>query len=196
MAGRAKKPVGAVVQREIGLQPDWQVIVREHGPAVWQSCYRLLGNEADAADCFQETFMCVLEVSRCQEVRSFRSLLVKVATSRSINRLRRRLRESECRSNGWQGVACSNPGPSEQAERRELVWRLRRALGKLGGQEAEVFCLRYFNGLSYREIAKEAGIGTSTVGVLLHRARAKLRAMLEGEQSVEKVRSDDEQKER
>jgi len=155
--------------------------VKEHGPAVWQNCYRLLGNEADAADCFQETFMCVLELSRCQEVRSFRSLLVRVATSRSINRLRRRMRESARTWNGREAAVVASPdaGPSEQAEQQELIWRLRQALGKLGGQEAEVFCLRFFEELSYREIARELGITTSMAGVLLHRARAKLRAMLE-----------------
>jgi len=31
---------------------DWQLIVNEQGPLVWQTAYRLLGNEADAADCF------------------------------------------------------------------------------------------------------------------------------------------------
>ena len=29
---------------------DWQVIIEKHGPAVWQTSYRLLGNHADAAN--------------------------------------------------------------------------------------------------------------------------------------------------
>ena len=28
---------------------DWQVIIKKHGPAVWQTSYRLLGNHADTA---------------------------------------------------------------------------------------------------------------------------------------------------
>ncbi len=63
---------------------DWQMIVKKHGPAVWQTAYRLLGNNTDAADCFQETFVSALEVSRRQRVRNFSALLVRLATTRAI----------------------------------------------------------------------------------------------------------------
>jgi hypothetical protein len=36
---------------------DWSQVVQEHGPLVWRTAYRLLGNEADAADCFQRAFV-------------------------------------------------------------------------------------------------------------------------------------------
>jgi RNA polymerase sigma factor (sigma-70 family) len=39
--------------------------------------------------------------------------------------------------------------------------------------------MRYLNDMSYRQIAKELGIKTSAAGVLLHRARAKLRKSFE-----------------
>ena len=63
---------------------DWQSIINKHGPAVWQTAYRLLGNHADTADCFQETFICALELSRRQRVRSFPALLVRSATTQAI----------------------------------------------------------------------------------------------------------------
>ena len=37
--------------------PDWEAIIREHGPAVWQTAYRLVNDRADADDCMQETFV-------------------------------------------------------------------------------------------------------------------------------------------
>ena len=63
---------------------DWQMIVKKHGPAVWQTAYRLLGNHADAADCFQETFVSALKVSRKQRVRNFPALLVRPVTTQAI----------------------------------------------------------------------------------------------------------------
>ncbi|MBN2130337.1 MAG: sigma-70 family RNA polymerase sigma factor [Sedimentisphaerales bacterium] len=72
---------------------DWQSIVNEHGPLVWQTAYRLVGNEADAADCLQETFLAALEVSRREEVRNLGGLLVRLATTRAIDSLRRRNRQ-------------------------------------------------------------------------------------------------------
>jgi len=160
---------------------DWQLIVKKHGPAVWQTAYRLLGNGADAADCFQETFVCALGVARRQRVRNFSALLVRLATSRAINRLRQRIRESRRNTKpaDWVDVASADPGPAQQAQGRELAGKLRKALGQLSPQESEVFCLRYFNDMSYRQIAKELGIKTSAAGVLLHRARTKLRDILE-----------------
>jgi len=65
---------------------DWQMIVKKHGPAVWQTAYRLLGNHTDAADCFQETFVSALKVSRKQRVRNFSALLVRLATMRAIDK--------------------------------------------------------------------------------------------------------------
>lgn len=73
----------------------------------------------------------------------------------------------------------NNVGPVEQAETAELRRRLRKALAQLPPQEAQVFCLRYLNDMSYRQIAKELGIKTNAAGVMLHRARAKLREILQ-----------------
>lgn len=160
---------------------DWQIIIEKHGPAVWQTAYRLLGNNADAADCFQETFVCALEVSRREPVRSFPALLARLATARAIDRLRRRSRESQVRTDAVDvvGIAGNNPGPAEHLHEQQLSVRLREALATLPPQEAQVFCLRFLSDMSYRQIAKELGIKTNTAGVLLHRARAKLSELFE-----------------
>ena len=75
-------------------------------------------------------------------------------------------------------MASANPGPVEEAQAAELSERLRGALAKLPEQEAEVFCLRCLSELSYRDIAQQLKLKTSAVGVLLHRARRRLREML------------------
>jgi len=160
---------------------DWQVVVKKYGPIVWNTAYRLLGNHADTADCFQETFVCALEVSRRQHVRHFPALLIRLATARAIDRLRKRMREPNISADMTicTTVPGDNPEPSQQIQTQELVIGLRKALCQLPPQEAQVFCLRYLNNMSYRRIAKELGIKNSTAGVLLHRARTKLRELLE-----------------
>ena len=171
----------AVIKWETRLQVlDWKAVVEKHGPIVWQTSYRLLGNHADTADCFQETFVSAMEVSRRQQVRNFPALLVRLATARAIDRLRQRLRRPRCNKDtaDLATVPSPNPGPVQEAQQRELVARLRDAMGQLAPQEAQVFCLRYFNDMSYRQIAKELGIKTNATGVLLHRAKARLRQHL------------------
>jgi RNA polymerase sigma factor (sigma-70 family) len=64
-------------------------------------------------------------------------------------------------------------------QQKELTDGLRKSLSKLPLQEAQAFCLRYLNDMSYRDIANELGIKANAVGVLLHRARAKLRESFE-----------------
>jgi len=160
---------------------DWQMIIEEHGPAVWQTAYRLLGNRADAADCFQETFVSAVQFSRRRRVRNFSALLSRLATARAIDQLRRRFR-----GEGFghfpvdvSSVPSANPGPAQAAQRQELTDGLRELLSKLPPREAQTFCLRYLNDLSYRQIADELGVTTNAAGVLLHRARAKLRESFE-----------------
>jgi len=166
---------------------DWQVVVEKHGPLIWRTAYRLLGNHEDTADCFQETFISALEVSRRQHVRNFSALLVRLATARAVDRLRQRMRQIHISTDiaGSTTVPSDDPEPFEQIQTKELVIRLRNALGRLPPQEAQVFCLRYLNAMSYRRIAKELNIKTTTAGVLLHRAKTKLRELLEKADVIE-----------
>ena len=159
---------------------EWQTIVSRHSPAVWRTAYRLLGDRDAAADCFQETFLTALELSRRQKVRNWAALLVRLCTCRAMDQLRRRLRHADRHDElaDWSTVASPNPGPVEHAQADELSRRLRSALTELPDGQAEVFCLRCLNELSYREIARQLGIKPSAVGVLLHRARARLRQLL------------------
>jgi RNA polymerase sigma-70 factor (ECF subfamily) len=160
---------------------DWQVVVKKHGPIVWKTAYRLLGNHTDAADCFQETFVCALEFSRRQYVFNFSALLARLATARAIDRLRRRMREPNVGTEtaDYIDVPSDNIEPYQHVQAKELAEGLREALTQLPQQEAQVFCLRYLNNMSYRQIAGQLGIKNSTTGVLLHRARTKLREHLE-----------------
>ena len=155
---------------------DWQSIVDKHGGLVWSIAYRLLGNDVDAADCFQETFVSAFEFSRKQRIRSYPALLGRLATIRAIDRLRSRNRPSNLSK--CQDVVDNNPGPQQHLAADELTQQLRLALSKLPPGEAEVFCLRCLNGLSYRAIARQLDIKPNAVGVMLHRTRQKLRGLL------------------
>jgi RNA polymerase sigma-70 factor (ECF subfamily) len=158
---------------------DWQAIVKQHGPAVWQTAYRLLRNRSDAADCFQDTFLAAVEVARREPVRNIGGLLVRLASTRAIDRLRRQKRRDQRQTNlPDEPPAGVDADPLEQAQTSDLAAQLRQAIGDLPPQEARVFCLRYLNDMSYREISRELKIAPTVVGVSLYRARVKLRAAL------------------
>ena len=159
---------------------DWQIIIEKHGTIVWQTAYRLLGNHADASDCFQETFISAMKLSRRQGIKNFPALLTRVATTRAIDLLRSRLRlESNNSGTDYsQEYINNNPDPVKYVQDKELAIALKKALVQLPLQEAQVFCMRHLNDMSYRRIAQELGIKTNAVGVLLYRAKDKLRKSL------------------
>src|SRR5688572_16778618 len=120
---------------------DWPDIVRRYGPLVWSTAYRLLGREADAADCFQETFLSAVKLARQQRVDNSPALLQRLAASRALDRLRVRVRERARTVVLTEATIGSGAGPVHEAESRELADRLREALTQLPSQQSEAFCL-------------------------------------------------------
>ncbi|MDB5301749.1 MAG: sigE 1 [Phycisphaerales bacterium] len=158
---------------------DWDGIVSREGPAVWRTAYRLLGNHADAEECFQETFLAALRLAERQPLRDAHAALQRLATARAMDRLRQRYRRrGREEAADWETHPGDHPSPGEHAETMELSERLRSALSELPGKQAEAFCLFGLEGWTYQEIAGHLGISVDNVGVLLHRARAKLRTLL------------------
>ena len=162
------------------MSPDWRRIVNEHGPVVWRTALRILGDPADAADCYQETFVAALAVSRRGSVASWPGLLQRIATVRSLDQLRCRIRERSrsVPEEERDQVASSVPDPIAELEASELGARLRWALSQLPEREATVFCLRELNELSHAEIGAALGISENAAGVAAHRTRRKLAEML------------------
>jgi RNA polymerase sigma-70 factor, ECF subfamily len=159
--------------------PDWREILSRDGPGVWRTTYRLLANRADADECFQEAFVDALELSRRREIRNWGGLLQRLATVRSIDRLRQR-RRSRIRDTvkGRESLELHAPPASQAAEDAELPARLRAALASIPVKQAQVFCLYALEEWNYQEIAIEMAISVNAVGVLLHRARKRLQQEL------------------
>jgi RNA polymerase sigma-70 factor, ECF subfamily len=159
---------------------DWEIIVEQYGGLVWATVCRLLGNCEDASDCFQETFLEAVKISRKEPVRDWTALLRHLATVRAIDFLRVRCRQRS------HVAPVSNPevmisreaSPVQEAEASELAERLRVALANLSQDQASVFCLSCLDKLSYQEIGERLDMTANSVGVLLHRARQRLRELL------------------
>ena len=161
---------------------DWKSIIEQYGGLVWATACRLVGNSADASDCFQETFLEALKISRNEPVRDWSALLRHLATARSLDLLRARWRRrgrTETAADPDEAFSRESD-PGQNAEAGELADRLRAALAQLPAEQAAVFCLSCVEGLTYREIGDRLSLTTDTVGVRLHRARQRLRELLVG----------------
>jgi RNA polymerase sigma-70 factor (ECF subfamily) len=156
---------------------DWNQIVGEHGPRVFAIAWRILGHAADAEDVVQEVFLEAHQLQRNEPVRCWRALLQRLATCRSLDRLRQRCLHPAVPLDGLH-LVCRNGSPEEPLLEHELADRLRLALAQLPGRESSVFCLRYFEDLSYQQIATILHIQVGAVSVALHKARARLETLL------------------
>ena len=160
---------------------DWKTTIEMYGPDVWRIVYRIVGNEADASDCFQEVFLAVVQSARKKPVRNMPGFLRLLAVQRSIDylRSRRKHRLTTAESPNAKEVAGNLPSPDQPIQSDELVAAVRRALAELPPAEAEAFTLRAFQDLSYRQIAQTMRVKESYAGVLINRARAKLQELLQ-----------------
>jgi RNA polymerase sigma-70 factor (ECF subfamily) len=160
---------------------DWPSILTEHGAAVWGTVYRLLNHHADALDCYQETFLAAWRFAERQPVAAWGPFLTSLATRRAVDRLRQRYR-SRCRSVAIHAVpepVSEADYPLRCAEAAELLDRVREGLAGLPDKQAEVFWLSCVEGLPHQQIAERLQVPHGEVRVLLHRARTRLRAILE-----------------
>lgn len=155
---------------------DWNAIVTEHGPLVWRVAFRLLGNEADAADCFQRAFVSAMAAG---DVRNWPALLRRVATARALEQLRDRYRRTRAGPLPESPLADGRAAdPLDTAAAGELAQRLREALGRIDPRQAEIFCLAALDGWNHADIAAQVGVTANHAAVLLNRACAALRTEL------------------
>ena len=145
------------------------------------AAWRVLGHAGDAEDAVQEALLDAFHLHRSQHVASWGALLRRLATCRALDLLRRR-RQTEPLNADATAPATSEPPLVAVAS--ELAHLLREALLQLAPREAEVFSLRYFGELTNEEIAEELNMTTGAVGVALHKARVRLRELLETEDEV------------
>lgn len=156
---------------------DWDRLVREHGPVVYATAWRILGHAADTEDVVQEVFLQAHQMQQATEVRCWQALLRRLAACRALDRLRQR--RYLVPLDGL-SLATSANDPEALAVERELAVRLRQAISQLPRREATVFCLRYFDDLSYEQIAETLQISPGAVATALHKARTRLESLLLG----------------
>jgi RNA polymerase sigma-70 factor (ECF subfamily) len=149
-------------------------------------CRRLLGAGAEAEDARSETFLRAGQaLASYDRGRPFRRWLLAIAAHHCLDRLRRRQVEGrlfDAAELSELDLPLAGPTPLGLALVRERREALHTALEALPPAQRAPLVLRYFADLPYDTIAELLGVTSRDVGVLLYRAKARLRKGLrEGE---------------
>ena len=143
------------------------------------------GDKALAQDAVQEAWLRlnapgVRERIDLSDPDRLRGLLL-VTVRNAARNLRRGSREQTLPEEGWALLPDPAPGPAEQAEQAAAVAALRRGLRALPAADHDVLLLQYVQGFSAAETAAVLGITEGAVRQRAHRARERLRKLLEQE---------------
>lgn len=142
---------------------------------------RRLRNPAQAEDAVQETLVAAIEgIGGFAADSSMLTWLTGILKHKIVDGIRKSARDR------WGDVdpdslSADCAGPEEEASRRGFFGRLECCMAELPARSARVFVLREVLGLNTAEVCAELAISASNCSVLLHRARARLRARLAGE---------------
>jgi len=160
-----------------GNQSAFARLVDTYQNPVYNLCYRMLGNAPEAEDAAQETFVRIYTHLKAYDPRKkLSSWVLAVASHYCIDRLRRR----RLRWISLDEVAPSLPIPDDGPEpedtvlERESCVEVRKLLGSLPADYRLLLVLRYWQDLSYQEMAQVMGTTESAVKSKLHRARQML----------------------
>lgn len=163
--------------------PDaFRILVERHARGMFRLACRMLGNESDAEDAVQETFLrAYRQVGHYESRSSFGTWLYRIAANCCLDMLRsRRPRDSPPPYE----IACTSPGPHSLAVATEVRAALQLGLRSLTDQERVAFLLRHYEGCSIQQVAQVLEISQTAAKNSIFRAVQKLRGRLAGGSNV------------
>jgi RNA polymerase sigma-70 factor (ECF subfamily) len=159
--------------------PSWDDLVRQHADRVYRLAYRLSGNQHDAEDLTQETFIRVFRSVQNYQPGTFEGWLHRITTNLFLDMVRRRSRiRMEALPEDYDRVPADEPNPEQIYHDSRLGPDLQAALDSLPPEFRAAVVLCDIEGLSYEEIGATLGVKLGTVRSRIHRGRQALRDFL------------------
>ena len=175
-----------------GDEAAFEDLVRRHQERVYRLAWRLTGDEADAADVLQETFLQVFRhLGEFRGEARFTTWLFRVVTNAALMRRRARARRPADSLDAFLprfdagGRHAATPAQlqvtsqvEELLDRKTLAERAISGIARLPDAYRDAFVLRDLEELPTAEVASALGIAPDAVRQRVHRARLLLRGYL------------------
>ena len=156
---------------------DVEALYTRYGPMVLRRCRSMLGDEAEALDALQDTFVQVLRHRERLDARGPSSLLYCIATNVCLNRMRT-LRRRPLAGGGDEILA--GIASSEDVESRAVAAGfLDRLFASERASTRTMAVMHYVDGMTLEEVARHARLSVSGVRKRLDGLRTRARALEE-----------------
>ena len=162
-----------------GDSKAWGILVQKYQPLVYAVSTRAGLSMADAADCFQQTWILLFEHrQRLKDPSRLSAWLVTTAKREAIRLRRRADRRGE--EPDYPSLVAPEPLPDEELEQMECQAQLEIALREIDLRCRKVLEAFFFapEEKSYEEIAGICGISVNSLGPIRMRCLAKLKNIL------------------
>lgn len=171
------------------LVREFDALYHKYERRVFRQCYRMLGNQEDAEDLTQEVFLQLFRKAHTfRGEANFSTWLHSLTVNTVLMRLRRNRRWREAVTS-LDVVPGADEGVSDVLTMASVVaapatntldkLSLDVAIAQLPSGYQEIFLLHDLEGYRHDEIAKRLGISEGTSKSQLHKARLRLRVLME-----------------
>ena len=168
----------------------FDILVGRFKNRLYAYLFRLLGNEEEAEEFAQETFVkAYINIEKYRSVARFSTWLYTIATNLVRNRIRNIKRRPKMSSlwstdiNGedgrWIELKDNSVGPEQDMQRKNLSDLIQAAIEKIPAKYRPAFVLREINMLTYEEIAATTGLKLGTVRSRINRGRMHFKRAME-----------------
>jgi len=179
---------GEIIDRVLGGDREaFAVLVDAYKGPVFSLALRMTGSAQDADDLTQESFLRAFQsLGRFRAGERFFPWLYTV----SLNVIRNHLRKvkallEEAVGKGMPDATDPRDDPADETVARERRLRLQRYLLRLPLPVREAMVLRFYEGLSFEDVAAVTGETIGSAKMKVYRGLEKIRAMMEADGFVD-----------
>ena len=176
-----------VARARSGDESAFQALVQRHSRVLFRLAHRMTGNEHDAEDVVQETFLKAFRrLHQFEDRAHFGSWLYRIAANCAYDALRSRARRVErpalqeqlADDDPLASLPAEEPAPDRLVFSGQVQRRVHAAMAQLSERERAAFVLRHFEQMSTREIGEALGLDEAAAKHSVFRAVRKLREAL------------------
>ena len=164
---------------QAGNEEAFHELVDMYSDSLYGYFYRLTGNSEISKDLLSELFIKLIKKIGYYKGGSFRKWIFKVASNLFYDYLRHRYRQQKLIDGK---VSTMERNTYHHDATPDLRDELDYYMAKLDDDTAEILMLRFYGGLSFKELAEQRSEPIGTTLSKVHRGLKKMRKLMDGEQ--------------